>query len=147
MSRIVLTELQSYEFNWVMDVRISDINYGAHVGNSQMIGIVHDARIRMLQELGATEGDLGDGRTALVIADIGANLKSESFLGETLTVESHIDDIGDKGFRVFHRVSSGERLVALVETGIVALDTVKKCVGPLPEQFLGAVNSIQKKEL
>ncbi|MBA3674954.1 MAG: esterase, partial [Chitinophagaceae bacterium] len=36
-------------------VRITDINYGDHVGNDSLVAIIHEARMQFLQHYGYTE--------------------------------------------------------------------------------------------
>lgn len=136
----VKNELQAeYEFSCDLELRVSDFNYVGHVGNSQLIGIVHEARIKLLKELGASEQNLGDGKTGLVIADITANFKAEVFPGDSVAVKSHIGDMGETGFRIFHCITASEKTAALIETGIVAFDYQARQRAQVPEGFLEAL--------
>ena len=47
MARVKL-DLNGVEFVFrtELDVRITDINYGRHVGNDAMLGLLHEARLR-----------------------------------------------------------------------------------------------------
>lgn len=47
-----------FQFSTDIRVRISDINYGMHVGHDSFLTITHEARVRFLKSLGATEGDV-----------------------------------------------------------------------------------------
>ena len=42
-------------------VRITDINYGDHVGNDSLVGIIHEARMQFLQRYNFTELDIEGG--------------------------------------------------------------------------------------
>lgn len=136
----VRNELQKdYEFSCDIELRVGDFNYVGHVGNSQMIGIAHDARVKLLNELGVSEQDLGNGRTGLVIADITANFKAEIFPGDQVAVKSHIGDIGESGFRIFHCITANQTTAALIETGIVAFDYQERKRAEIPGTFLDAL--------
>jgi acyl-CoA thioester hydrolase len=39
-------------------VRITDINYGNHVGNNSFVEIIHEARMQFLSQFGFTELDI-----------------------------------------------------------------------------------------
>ncbi|MCP4163109.1 MAG: acyl-CoA thioesterase [Deltaproteobacteria bacterium] len=124
-----------YEFSCIIEVRMGDINIGGHVGNSQMIAITHDARIKLFKELGLTELNLGDGKTGTVVADISANFKAEVFLDDNVVVRSQIGEILKSGFRLFQCVECNGKTAALIETGIVAFDFEERKGTALPEVF------------
>jgi acyl-CoA thioester hydrolase len=134
--RLILVEKPFYTFSTSIEVRLSDINYAMHVGSTQMAGIVHDARYRVLTSLGFNEGNLGDGKTSIVIGDLAIQFKSEAFLGTVLTVESHFDEIAEKGFRLFHRIKHGGVLIALAETGIICYNYQERRPVQVPVAFI-----------
>ena len=39
-------------------LRITDINYGNHLGNDALVGIIHEARVLWLHQMGYTEFDI-----------------------------------------------------------------------------------------
>ena len=140
----VRNELQDeYEFSCAIELRVGDFNYVGHVGNSQLIGLVHEARIKVLKQLGASEQNLGDGKTGLVIADITANFKAEVFPNDIVSVKSHVGDMGETGFRIFHCITANQKTVALIETGIVAFDYQTRQRVQVPEGFLVALRNIK----
>ncbi len=135
MPRVRNEVQKEYEFKCKIEVRMNDINMGGHVGNTQMIAITHDARIKLYKELGISELDLGDGKTGMVVADIAANFKAEVFLDDEVIVRSHIGEIGNTGFRLFHNVESNGITAALIETGIVAFNFKERKAAGLPQAF------------
>ena len=40
-------------------VRITDVNYGNHVGNDSMVSIIHEARMQFLKKYGFSEMNAG----------------------------------------------------------------------------------------
>jgi len=42
----------SFQFSCQLPVRITDINYGGHVGNDRLLVFAHEARMRFLQHYG-----------------------------------------------------------------------------------------------
>ncbi len=135
MPRVKNELKETYEFSCVIEIRMADINIGGHVGNSQMIAITHDARIKLFKELGLVELDLGDGTTGMVVADISANFKAEIFLDDYVIVRSHVGEIEKNGFRLFQCVECNGKAAALIETGIVAFNFEKRKASALPEAF------------
>jgi len=90
----------------------------------------------MLHAMSLSELDVGDGRTGIVMTDLAVNYKAESRLFDELLIETHVDEFTRTGFRLFHRVTTGERLVALVNSGFVAFNYASKRVAPVPSAFV-----------
>jgi len=139
MPRTRLVQQETYEFRSSVSVQPRDVNYAGHVGNDALIALAGTARALMLHALGLSELDLGDGRTGIVMTDLAVNYKAEGHLFDELLIETHVDELTRTGFRLFQRVTKGERLVALVETGFVAFDYASRRVVPVPPAFVKAV--------
>ena len=123
MPRIKLDPQERYQHTYETTIEVTDLNYGNHMGNDALVGIIHRARVHLLQRLGAGETNLGDGKTGILLTDLAVNYKGEGFLFDKLIVESTIGELRPKGFRMFHRITTEQnRLIALAETGIVAFE-------------------------
>jgi acyl-CoA thioester hydrolase len=140
VARVKLAPLDHYQNIYKTTVEVTDINYGNHLGNDALVGMVHRARVHFLHWLGASENDLGDGKTGILLADLIVNYKEESFLFDKLSVESSIGEVRSKGFRMFHKITAEHgRLIALAETGVVAFDYQKRKVARIPESFVSKI--------
>ena len=139
MPRIKLVEQTTYKFRCRLEVQPRDVNYGGHLGNDSLVSLVGTARARMFRIIGLSELDLGDGRTGMVMTDLVVNYRSEGFLFDELLVETHPGELARTGFRLFHRVSRDDKVIALLETGFAAFDYVSRKVAPLPQRFVEAV--------
>ena len=143
MARIKLAPLDHYQSVYETAVEVTDLNYGNHLGNDALVGIIHRARVHFLHRLGASENNLGDGKTGILLADLIVNYKGESFLFDKLGVESSIGEVRSKGFRMFHRITAAQdRLIALVETGIVAFNYHERKVARIPESFVSKISDL-----
>lgn len=143
MPRIKLVSLDRYQSVYETAVEVTDLNYGNHLGNDALVGIIHRARVHFLHRLGVSENNLGDGMTGILLADLIVNYKEEGFLFDKLRVESSIGEVHSKGFRMFHRITTGrDRLIALAETGIVAFDSHKKRIVRIPESFVSKISNL-----
>ena len=105
MARIELRLPQSLPFTTEIDVRVTDMNYGSHLGNDAMLSLIHEARWRFFRSNGMTEGDVCGAR--LVLADAAIVYKKEAFAGDRLRFEVGVFDVA---------------LVAEAKTGLVFLD-------------------------
>ena len=143
MARVKLVPLDHYQSIFETTVEVTDLNYGNHLGNDALIGIIHRARVHFLHRLSASEHNLGDGMTGVLLADLIVNYMGESFLFDKLCVESSIGEVRSKGFRVFHRITAPpDRIIALAETGIVAFNYHKRRIAGIPETFVSKISNL-----
>ncbi len=146
MPRVKLTELSSYEYIHQLLVRVTDINYGGHLGNEALLALIHEARAAFLQTLGFNTLMKDEDLLGLVIADIAVNFKAEAFAGDQLMIECQIGEMTLKSFRLFHRIRRGEDIVALVETGLIAYDYQDRKTASLPKEFTQGLEYFRNKE-
>lgn len=143
MARVKLAPLDHYQSIYETTVEVTDLNYGNHLGNDALVGIIHRARVNFLNRLSASENNLGDGQTGIILADLIVNYMGESFLFDKLCVESSIGEVRSKGFRMFHRITALEgRIIALAETGIVAYNYHKRKIAGIPESFVSKITDL-----
>ncbi len=118
-----------------MPIRISDINYGGHLGNDAVLTLAHEARIRFFRHFGYTELDI-DG-VGIIMADAAVVYKAEGFHGELLTIDVAVGEFGNVGCDLFYRLTNKEtgKEVARVKTGIVFYDYAAKKTVPVPAPF------------
>ncbi len=136
MPRIKLSPLESYTFATTIKLRVSDINYGGHLGNDALISLLHQARIEAFAELDLCELDLGDGRTGLIQTDAAVCYLGEAFMLDELVVESAFVEVKGSTFRMAHRVLRTGNAIALAELGFAGYDYAEHRMGRLPDKFL-----------
>ena len=145
MPRVKLQEQLEYEFRHDLTVRVTDINYGRHLGNDSLVGLIHEARVHLMHDLGCNEGDLGDHKVGLIMADLVVNFVREGLLFDKLRIDSHIGEITHSSFRIFHRVVKVGELIALAETGMIAFDYSDRKIALLPRKFLQTLDDFLEK--
>lgn len=135
MARLKLALPQRFSFSTDLQVCISDINYGGHLGNDSLLSLIHEARIRFLKKNGFTEFDIRG--TGMIMVDTAIIYKSESFHGDILTFEVAVDDVGKVGCDFYYRISNKKtgKDVAHAKTGIVFFDYKTRCVVNVPAKF------------
>jgi acyl-CoA thioester hydrolase len=143
MPRVKLTEQPSYEFRHTLTVRFTDVNQGGHLATEALVGLLQEARAHLLCELGFGALDLGADQIGLVITDLAVNFFREGAVFDQLKIESHVGDIGQRSFRLYHRITRGREMLALAETGIVCFDYAVRQPVPIPEPFLFALEEHQ----
>jgi acyl-CoA thioester hydrolase len=119
-------------------VRISDINYGNHLGNDSFISIIHEARMQWLQQHNFTELDI-DG-TGLILADLAVEFKAEGFYGDIIEVAISAGEISKISFELFYTLKTKRNdtvvLLAIAKTGIVCYNYKQKKVSAITEKLM-----------
>ena len=138
MARIELNLPDNFAFSTDVRVRISDINYGNHLGNDALLSLVHEARLQFLQSRGFSEVDI-DG-CGLILTDAVIVYKSQGFHGDLLTIFAAVDDFNKYGCDFFFKVIQKNlgKEVARAKTGIVFFDYNRQKMMPVPASFLNA---------
>jgi len=145
MPRVKLIEQHEYEFSFHTTLMPRDINYGGHLGNDAIVSLFGSARASMYHAMGFGEGDLGDGESGTIMADLVVNYRAEAFVFDEIRIDSRIGELGTGNFRIFQRMVRKDTLIALAETGIVVFNYGQRKVGRLPDIFTAKLQEIQQK--
>lgn len=138
MARTKLILPENFNFSTIIDVRITDINYGGHLGNDSVLGIIHEARVRLLTEKGFSEQDI-DG-VGIIMADTVIIYSSEGFYGDKLRIDVAVDEISNTGCEIYYRFVrlANEKMIVKAKTKIVFYDYISKKVSRTPQIFVNA---------
>ncbi len=75
MARVKVSLPESFGFAVAIPVRITDLNYGAHLGNDALLSLLHEARVQFLAHLGMAEFD-PDTRLGFIMVDVAIEYKA-----------------------------------------------------------------------
>ncbi len=126
-------------FSTQLPLRINDINYGNHLGNNQLVALLHEARVQWLTHHGFSE--LNAGGTALIMAELVVTFKREAFYPDVLQVQISTNpmDLGRKSFDLYYEVTKNAEdnniLVAVAKTIMVCYDYQKKRTVQIPQML------------
>ena len=134
MPRVKIDLPENPVFRAVVPVRITDINYGGHVGNDSLLSLLHEARVQFLSHCSFSEHDVG-GR-GIIMSDAILVYKAEIFYGTTLAIDIGVTDVQAHGADITYRIMNGEQEVARAKTGIVFFDYEKKKIAKTPQEFI-----------
>ena len=146
MARIHLNLPEKYLYSTEITVRVSDLNYGGHVGNDTMLTLLQEARIQFYRSLGFKDETSFEGNVGQIIIDAALQYKSESFLGDVLVVKIAAGDFTKFGFDLLYEVtnkSTGQE-VARAKTGIVCFDYSRRRITSVPVPLLSRLQNISK---
>lgn len=140
MARVKVTLPNVFPFSTTVSVRISDINYGGHMGNDALLSMLHEARVQFLLHHQYSELNLAG--KSLIMADVAIEYKGEGFRGDVLTIEVATHDFSKYGFDFVYRVTSQEpKLIALAKTGMLCFDYSTRKVVSLPAEVVNRLNN------
>jgi acyl-CoA thioester hydrolase len=114
-------------------VRVTDLNYGRHLGHMELVGLLHEARVEYLRTLGHREDDV-DGR-CLMVVELGVSYRAEALAGQVLVIELGMALEGSRGLEIRYGVREGTSgvVVAVARTVVVFADPGSKRVTRVPE--------------
>ncbi len=138
MARVKLPLPEKFEFVTDIPVRITDINYGQHLGNDALLSFIHEARVRYLMSLGLSELEVGG--CGLIMVDAVLVYKSQAVYGDTLAIEVAAQDFTPLGCDFVYRVSNPKTgtEIARAKTGIICFDYTFNKPVKCPGKFLTA---------
>ena len=136
MARIKIDLPEQFSFSTIIPVRITDINYGGHVGNDTVLSLIHEARVQFLQQLGYGELDLAG--VGLIMSDVGIEFKQELFYGQSIKASVTASEFTKISFDLYYKLeteTAGKTvLVATAKTGMICYDYSKKKITAIPEE-------------
>ena len=141
MERIKVELPEKFHFRTEIHIRITDINYGGHLGNDSMLSIIHEARVRLFKSLGFKE--LNVNGVGIIMTDAEIQFKLQGFYGEILIIEIAVTEFTSIGCDFVYRVTNKntKKEIALAKTGIVFFDYEKQKTAPVPIEFRKKIES------
>jgi YbgC/YbaW family acyl-CoA thioester hydrolase len=138
MARLHLDIPSEFLFSTEIPVRVTDVNYGGHVGNDSILSIMQEARIHYYRHLGFESELRFEGSIGQIIADAAIVYKSESFLGDVIVVQIVISEFNKYGFDMIYLLTNKatSKEVARGKTGILCFDYDRKKVVSIPDTLL-----------
>ena len=137
MARVKIIVPDNKIGSFVIPVIISDVNYGNHVGNDSIVSILHEARVKWLNQYNYTELNI-DG-IGLIMSDLEIEFKKESFYGDIIEVQLSIGEISSVGFELYYQLNTKRYeepvILAIAKTGMIFYNYLTKKVTHIPVVF------------
>ena len=135
MQRVKIQLPEKFLFETIIPVRITDLNYGNHVGNDTILSILHEARVQYLGQFGLEE--LNFAGLGLIMSDVAIEFKNELFYGDSIIASVIATEFSKVAFELYYKLekqNEGRRIiVATAKTGMVCYDYPAKKIAPIPE--------------
>lgn len=138
MARVKIDLPEQFSFSTSIPVRITDLNYGNHVGNDAVLSIIHEARMQFLKSFGYTEMEFAG--MGMIMSDVVIEFKNELFYGDIVIASVIATEFSKFGFDIYYKLEKapGDKkvLVAAAKTGMVCYDYAKKKIVSIPEEAI-----------
>lgn len=132
MNRVKVELPEKFSFSTKVKVRITDLNYGGHVGNDTFLSLIHEARQQFLQHHGYAELDF-DGH-GVIMADAAIEFKSELNYKDEVEIYVAATNFTRLGFDLYYKLEivtlPANILAGKAKTGMLCYDyDLKKVIG------------------
>jgi len=143
MARIKIEIPEKIHDRLRISVRITDVNYGNHMGNDALVGIIHEARVQWLDKMGYNEMNIEG--ASIIMSDLAVCYLSESFYGDQLDISIAIGELSTAGFELYYLIETIREekkiTIAKAKTGIVFYDYKAKKIVTIPDNFKSRITS------
>ena len=135
MTRIRLSFPDPAVFTHRVPVRITDLNYGNHLGHDTLVSLLHDARGAYFRAHDYAENDVEG--TGIILADLAVVYRAQVRYGQTLNIEIAVQAAGSRGVDFCYRVTDADtgELAAVAKTGLLFFDYDANKVTAMPGGF------------
>jgi acyl-CoA thioester hydrolase len=131
MDRIKLTLPESFSFSTTIKIRITDLNYGGHVGNDVFLSLIQEARQQFLNHHGY--GELQFEGVGLIMTDAVIEFKKELNYGDEVTISVTATGFDRLGFDLYYKLEINNSLAGKAKTGMLCYDYDTKKVAAVPK--------------
>ena len=134
MSRVNIQLPEKQIFQTEIRLRLTDINYGGHLGNDSVLSLMHESRYRMINAFGY-QNELEIDGIGTIQLDTAIQYMGEAFHGDMVKVSVYLGDLSSRTFDVFYKLEVEDKLIALGKTGIACFDYEKRKLASIPPDF------------
>lgn len=142
MERIKINMPDTFSFFTTIPIRITDLNYGGHVGNDSFLSLIHEARLQFLKHHGYSE--LSFAGVGIIMADAAIEFKKELSYGDTVKISVTADGFDKLGFDLFYLLEverDGKIVIAgKAKTGLRCFDYANKKSASIPEEAIAKLS-------
>jgi acyl-CoA thioesterase FadM len=141
--RVKLKIPDFFHFETLLKIRVSDLNYGGHLGNDSFLTLAHESRVQFFKSINMTERNFF-GRS-LIMADSIVIYKSQAFLGDEINIKISITNCRSHGFQLFYLFQKKQQKLDLahIQTSMVFYDYNEEKILPFPQDFSNYIKNFK----
>lgn len=144
MTKVDIEIIDPIIYSTEVPVRVSDLNYGNHLGHDSVLTLMQEARVNFYRAAGFQNELSFEGTVGQIIANATLQYRSEAFLGDVLVINISVSNVTKVGFDMLYQLVnkiSGKE-VARGRTGVYCFDYEKRRVASIPESLLKKIQPI-----
>lgn len=138
MNRIKIDVPETFLFATTLQIRVTDLNYGGHVGNDSFLSLLQEARQQFLLSHGYQE--LSIAGVGLIMADVAIEFKKELNYGDEVKISVAATGFDKLGFDLIYKMEVIEDnrllLAGKAKTGMMCYDYTLKKKTAVPEEVI-----------
>jgi acyl-CoA thioester hydrolase len=143
MERVKVNLPEKFDFSTTIRIRITDLNYGGHVGNDSFLSLVHEARQQFLYHFGYAE--LAFAGVGLIMADVAIEYKQELNYGDEVKISVAAAGFDRLGFDLYYLLEivseTATKVAGKVKTGMICYDYAAKKTVSVPAEARQKIES------
>jgi acyl-CoA thioester hydrolase len=139
MARIKIDLPENFSYSTNIPIRITDLNFGGHVGNDTILSIIHEARAKFIDHFGYNE--LNFWGVGTIQSDVAIEYKDQIFYGDEIIASVAVGEITKVAFDLFYKLEKRSvegklSPVAFAKTWMVCYDYEQKKVMAIPGEAI-----------
>ncbi len=138
MERVKIVLPPTFTFSTNISIRVTDLNYGGHVGNDSFLSFIHEARQQFLISHKYSELDFCG--TSLIMADAAIEYKHELTYGQELKISVAAGGFDRRGFDIYYllEIYINENWITAgkAKSGMMCFDYKAKKRIPVPSEAI-----------
>ncbi|HWB25471.1 MAG TPA: thioesterase family protein [Chitinophagaceae bacterium] len=135
MDRIKINLPENFTFATDIAVRITDLNYGGHVGNDRFLSLIQEARQQYFLHYGYEEMNIEG--LGIIITDAAIEFKQQLGYGDIVRIHVTAGGFDKFGFDLFYKMEVIKNDKAIIagkaKTGILCYDYTNQKMARVPE--------------
>lgn len=143
MDRIKLQLPEQFTFTTELPIRITDLNYGGHVGNDVFLSLIHEARMQFLHHHGYSE--LNFAGTGVIMADAAIEYRHELSYGDTVRISVAATGFDKLGFDLYYLLElltpDGTKPAGKAKTGMMCFNYAEKKKSAIPAEAIAKLTN------
>jgi acyl-CoA thioesterase FadM len=122
-------------YNCGIQVRVSDLNYGNHLGNDAILSYFHEIRVQWLSHNELSEQDVGG--CGLIMTGANIDYLKQAHLHQKLTLSLSVSNISKARFSLLYKLKDQKtgHLIATGETHMGCFDYQRQKPARMPTAF------------
>jgi len=138
MNRIKIELPETFLFATTLRIRVTDLNYGGHVGNDSFLSLIQEARQQFLLSHGYEE--LSIAGVGLIMADVAIEFKKELNYGDEVKISVAATGFDKLGFDLLYKMEVIQDtqlvLAGKAKTGMMCYDYSLKKKAAVPVEVI-----------